>query len=359
MSESHMLTMLIAGAATAALITPLVIRAAHYMGVLDRPSTRSADQRTNIPVLGGLAVAGGFAVALFTGIQLMPDWKSHPGFSGLIPGVVLILIVGIYDDCRDMNASVKGGLTALAALLPMSMGLRIEYVTDPVSMTSYWLPSWLSWFVTLVWIVGITNAMNLVDGLDGLATGVGIIIGATLSVLAWQANQMVGVCIGVALVAGLLGFLPFNFPPARIFLGDTGALLTGYTLSVVALEGYRQATLFTFVVPLLALGVPILDTMLSIFRRIRSGAPVFVGDRLHMHHRLLAVEGTHRGAVLQFYILTSAFCLIALSFTKLQGFVAGFFLAAVGMLTLRLLRNLGAFEIPESSEEISSGGGEK
>jgi UDP-GlcNAc:undecaprenyl-phosphate GlcNAc-1-phosphate transferase len=155
-----------------------------------------------------------------------------------------------------------------------------------------------------------------------------------------------------------MGFLPFNFFPARIFLGDTGALLTGYTLSVVALEGYRQATLFTFVVPLLALGVPILDTMLSIVRRLRSGSPVFAGDRLHMHHRLLAVEGTHRGAVIQFYILTSAFCLIAISFTKLQGFVAGAFLAAVGMLTLRLLRNLGVLEMTASLEDVSGEGEE-
>ena len=179
------------------------------------------------------------------------------------------------------------------------------------------------------------------DGLDGLATGVGAIIGVTLTMIAWQANQPVGVCVGVALLGSLIGFLPFNFAPARIFLGDTGSLFIGYILALLALEGYRQLSLLTFVVPLLALALPILDTGLSIVRRIRIGTPIFAADRLHMHHRLLASEGTPRRAVLQLYFLTACFCLIAVSFTRLQGWAAALFLVAVGVLTVRLLLNRG------------------
>jgi UDP-GlcNAc:undecaprenyl-phosphate GlcNAc-1-phosphate transferase len=150
-----------------------------------------------------------------------------------------------------------------------------------------------------------------------------------------------------------MGFLPYNFWPARIFLGDTGSQFIGYVLALLALAGYRQLTLITFVVPLLALAVPIMDTCLSIIRRVRKRAPIFSADRQHMHHRLLASEGTQRAAVLQFYLLTAAFCLIALSFTKLTGPIAALFLVAVVVLTLRLLWNLDALGI--EAGDITSG----
>jgi UDP-GlcNAc:undecaprenyl-phosphate GlcNAc-1-phosphate transferase len=146
----------------------------------------------------------------------------------------------------------------------------------------------------------------------------------------------------LALAGALLGFLPFNFAPARIFLGDTGALFVGFTLSLLALEGYRQVSLLTFVVPVLALAVPILDTGLSIIRRLRSRSPIFNADRQHMHHHMLESEGSARSAVLQFYILTAAFCVIALAFSRIQGLWAIVLLGAVGVLTYRLVMNLGA-----------------
>jgi UDP-GlcNAc:undecaprenyl-phosphate GlcNAc-1-phosphate transferase len=162
-------------------------------------------------------------------------------------------------------------------------------------------------------------------------------------------DQFLGVCIGVALVGALLGFLPYNFWPAKIFLGDTGSLFIGYILALLALNGYRTLSLVTFIVPLLALAVPIIDTFLSIVRRLRMHAPIFTADRLHMHHRLLASEGSHRAAVLQFYLLTAAFCLIALSFTKLEGTTAALFLVAVGVLTFRMLWNLDALSLEDKS----------
>jgi len=165
--------------------------------------------------------------------------------------------------------------------------------------------------------------------------------------ICWQANQHAGVVLGVALVGALMGFLPFNFPPARIFLGDTGALFIGYALSLLAIQGYigghRKAALLTFAVPMLALAVPLLDTGSSILRRFLSGRPILDADNLHLHHRLLASEGSQRAAVLSLYFLTACFCIIALSFSRLQGYVAVGFFVAVVFLTVRLLWNMGAF----------------
>jgi len=165
--------------------------------------------------------------------------------------------------------------------------------------------------------------------------------------LVQPADQFAGVFIGMAFLGALLGFLPYNFPPARIFLGDTGALFIGFNLSLLSLEGYRKVSVLTFVVPLLALAVPLLDTALSIYRRLRRGGPIMAPDRQHMHHRLLDSEGSHRSAVLSIWFLTACFCVIAVSFTNLEGTAALIFLALVLVLTLRLLRNLGFFEIHE------------
>jgi len=328
------------GAALA--ITPLVQKLALAVGAMDRPSERSVSRRVGMPLLGGLAVAIAFAAGLGAALWLGADLQAEHRLRGLLFGGALILALGILDDRFGLSAWPKFSVQLLAAVIAVAHGFQIDRITDPITLTLVELPVWLTWLATILWIVGVTNAINLLDGLDGLATGVGAIIAATLTFIAWQAGAPFGICIGVALIGALLGFLPHNFSPARIFLGDTGALFIGYTLALLALEGYRRVSLLTFVVPLLALAVPILDTTLSIVRRVRLGTRVFTADRLHMHHRLLASEGSARAAVLQFYFLTAAFCLIALSFTRLRGVTAALFLLAVFGLTLRLLYNLGA-----------------
>jgi len=279
----------------------------------------------------------------------------------LVLGGTLVLAAGIYDDRFGLNVWKKFGVQIVAAALAISSGYEIDHLTEPFTRTTFMLPIWLSWVVTTFWIVTVTNAINLVDGLDGLAAGVAAIIAATLAFLAAQAGEFFGACIGIAMVGALLGFLPFNFAPARIFLGDTGALFIGYVLSLLALEGYRQITLLTFVVPVLALAVPILDTALSVIRRLLNRSPIFNADRSHMHHRMLESEGSARSAVLQVYILTAAFCLIALAFSKLEGYVALLFLVAVGFFTYRLVSNLGALTIsnvPVASGESNLNSGE-
>jgi len=326
----------------AALTTPLVMRLAIAIGVTDRPNERSVNRRPNMPLLGGMAVGLGFAAGLVVAIRQVDPALPSGHLLAITLGGGLVLAAGVYDDRLGMNAWVKFAVQTVAAVLAITSGYDIDHLTEPFSRTTYILPVWLSWAVTVLWIVTITNAVNLVDGLDGLAAGVAAIIAATLALLAAQAGEYFGVCIGVAMVGALLGFLPFNFAPARIFLGDTGALFIGYVLSLLALEGYRQITLLTFVVPVLALAVPILDTTLSVVRRLRNRSPIFNADRSHMHHRMLETEGSARSAVLQVYLLTAAFCLISLAFAKLEGYLALLFLLAVAFFTYRLISNLGA-----------------
>jgi UDP-GlcNAc:undecaprenyl-phosphate GlcNAc-1-phosphate transferase len=338
--------------AVAAVLTPPVARLAEALGFVDQPSERSVAHRPGIPLLGGLAVATGFFTALGTGFVL-DDLRVLPShLAGFVTGAGVILAVGILDDRVGLGATAKFGGQFLAAFVAVGAGFKLGHITEPISATTFFLPTPVVWLVSVLWIVGITNAINLVDGLDGLATGVGAIICVTLTVILIQAGQVFGAVMGVALLGGLLGFLPYNFPPARIFLGDTGALFIGYSLSLLALEGYRQVTVITFVVPLLALAIPILDTAISILRRLRTGKPLFSADRLHMHHRLLARQGSPRAAVLQFYFLTACFSLIAVSFTDLHGYVAGLCLVFVGVLTLRMLSNLGVLTF-NSPDELS------
>jgi len=327
-----------------ALATPIVSRVACAFEVVDRPNERKVNRRTNIPLLGGLAVALGCFVGLSFGVNLEPGLGAEGHLEGLFLGGAVLLAIGVFDDKHALSARPKFLAQLLAASIAMYYGYEIDHVTEPFTGTKIDFPNWLAWILTVLWIVGVTNAINLIDGLDGLATGVAAIIGVTLTLVCWQLGLSIGVLMGVALVGGLLGFLPYNFSPAKIFLGDTGALFIGFALALLALEGYAQAELLTFVVPLLALAVPIMDTLLSILRRLRRRVGVFSADRQHIHHRLLEAEGSHRSAVLSIYFLTGCFCVIALSFTKLQGIAALLFLLAVLVLTWRLVRNLGLFD---------------
>ena len=337
---------LLVAAVVSAAATPIVARVARTFGIVDKPDARKVNRRHDIPLLGGIAVALGFLVGLAVALLLTGQdlpYRNH--IEGQILGSLILLTLGVVDDRWVLTARSKLVVQLAAAAVAIWYGFRIEHFSDPVTMTMWTLPMPVVWIASLLWIVGITNSLNLMDGLDGLATGLGVIIGVTLTWICWQANELVGVFAGVAFVGALLGFLPYNFPPARIFLGDTGALFIGFNLSLLALESYRKLSLLTFVVPLLALAVPLLDTALSIYRRLRHRKSILSPDRQHMHHRLLASEGSHRSAVLSIWFLTTCFCVIAVSFTNLEGWAALVFLALVVVLTLRLLRNLGFFDV--------------
>ena len=341
----------VVGALVAAATTPIAARIAHALGAVDKPNERKVNRRQNIPLLGGIAVALGFFTGLSTALLMAADGGEFRGhLEGQLLGSLILLGLGVVDDRNALSAKTKLPFQIAAAAVAIFYGFRVDHLTDPVSLNVWWFPEPVVWVVTGLWIVGITNALNFMDGLDGLAAGIGAIIGATLTFIAWQANQTMGVLTGMAFLGALLGFLPWNFPPARIFLGDTGALFIGFNLSLLALEGYRKLSVLTFVVPLLALAVPLMDAALSIYRRLRRGGPIMAPDRQHMHHRLLESSGSHRPAVLSIWFLTACFCVIAVSFTNLEGTAALIFLGLVVVLTLRLLRNLGFFDIHDGPD---------
>jgi UDP-GlcNAc:undecaprenyl-phosphate GlcNAc-1-phosphate transferase len=342
----HAISIAAVSAAVSAAATPLMMRLAWLLGVVDRPNERKVSKRASMPLLGGLAVALGLlggvaAVGLLLGLDGMGE-----SLAGFLAGAVVLVAAGVWDDRYE-----KLGFQVLAAVIAVQTSFRFDLFSSPLTGDTFPVPTWIMWPISLLWIVGVTNALNLIDGLDGLSSGVGAIIAGTLTVICWEAGQWTGVVIGLALFGALLGYLPFNFPPARIFLGDTGSMLIGFTLSLIALEGYRKLALLAFLVPLIALAIPILDTLLSILRRLRSGRGVFTADRLHMHHRLLHREGSHRGAVLMLYFLTACFCMIALSFARVEGWIAYLYLVAVVAVTVRLLRNLDAFSLEVDSTD--------
>jgi UDP-GlcNAc:undecaprenyl-phosphate GlcNAc-1-phosphate transferase len=355
---SQLIAPLLLAAAAAALSTPLIARLALRFGVVDRPNPRKVSARPDIPLLGGVAVAIGSVVGLASVYALVGiEAQDLPKIVAFLVGGGILIALGIWDDRFDLGAWHKLPVQILAACVAIYAGFRIEFFTNPFTLTTHAIPMPIGWMISLFWIVAVTNAMNLIDGLDGLSAGTGAIIAATMVVICHQADQTVGVVLGVAMLGALLGYLPFNFPPARIFLGDNGALFIGFALALLSLQGYRKAALMTFIVPLLALAVPLLDTLLSVIRRLRLGKGIFHADRMHMHHRLLAKEGSHRRAVLWLYFQTACFSVIAISFAQLEGYSAFVFLVAVFVLTIRLLKNLGLFSIEgESADAVASEG---
>lgn len=365
----HATLIVVVAATVAALSTPVVIRFARQIDAVDRPNERKVSNRAGMPLLGGLAVSAG-ATAAFVAAQLFG--LAPPGVMGKVwvfaLGAFVLMLAGAWDDRFNLGAFKKLAIQIVVAAFAIQSGFAVDLFSNPfVDSGVAQVPGWILWPVSLVWIVGVTNAMNLIDGLDGLSSGLGAIISLTLAIICWEAGQWVGVVIGLTLFGALMGYLPFNFPPARIFLGDTGSLVIGYGLALIALEGYRKTAILAFLVPVLALAIPLLDTLLSIVRRLRSGRGVFSADRLHMHHRLLHREGSHKNAVLMLYFLTGCFCMIAVSFTQLDGWVAFLYLAAVVAVTIRLLRNLDAFSLdvgaagpiperPEGAESVDASG---
>lgn len=350
----HAIVIVVVAASLAALSTPLVIIFAHRVGAVDRPNERKVSTRDAMPLLGGLAVALGCTAGLMVATQLVEVPGMSRSLMGFGAGALVLVLAGVWDDRFEMRPIVKLVFQILAAAILVEAGYRIDLFSNPVTGEMIIVPLWIMWPVSITWIVGVTNAMNLIDGLDGLSSGVGAIIAGALTVICWQSGHWGGVSIGLALFGALIGYLPFNFPPARIFLGDTGSLLIGLGLSVLALEGYRKTALLAFIVPLIALAVPLLDTALSILRRLRSGKGVFSADRLHMHHRLLHREGSHRSAVLLLYFLTTCFCMIAFSFSRIEGWMSLIYLGAVIAVTYRLLRNIDAFALDIHADPVPS-----
>ncbi|NLG84924.1 MAG: undecaprenyl/decaprenyl-phosphate alpha-N-acetylglucosaminyl 1-phosphate transferase, partial [Firmicutes bacterium] len=289
---------LAAGGFTALLVPPAIFLA-HRLGAVDHPGGRRVNTRP-VPRLGGLAIFAGFMGAFFF---VAPPSPARPGF--VLAGTAA-LAVGLLDDLRGLKPGVKLlGQIFAAALLPC-FGVAVRFISNPWGGMIPLGP--LAAPITVLWVVALMNMINLIDGLDGLAAGVSAIAALSLLFLPQCLAQPFIVLLCLLLLGCTLGFLPFNFHPARIFMGDSGAHFLGFILGYITVAGaLKGRTALTFSVPFLAFAVPFADTSLAILRRWRGHRPVFRADCDHLHHRLLYLGLTHRQAVLLLYLCSGIF----------------------------------------------------
>jgi len=274
--------------------TPYIRRLAIKIKAMDKPGERKVHHNA-MPRLGGLAICLAFWAVVVSTQEMTREMY------GLLGGGVLICLVGLWDDIRGVSARTKLLVQILAACIAISAGIRVEFITNIIAGEIPLL--YLSYPVTILWIIGITNAVNLIDGLDGLAAGVSAIAAVTIGVVSILEGFTQAGILAFILAAGVFGFLKHNFYPAKIFMGDTGSLFLGFNLSILAILGLTKTTtvMISLFLPVIILGIPIIDTVFAIVRRYFNGKPIFSPDKEHLHHRLLALGLTHKKTVLTIY----------------------------------------------------------
>ncbi len=323
---------LIAAAVCAGLVsfttTPLARVFAYKVGAVDVPKDDRRMHKKPIPRIGGLAIFAGFVVASLTFCRLTPSLVS------VLLGGLVIVAVGVLDDIFRINAWIKFIVEIAVAFIPVANGLTIEFINlfgGYVTFGVFAIP------VTVLWIVGLTNAINLIDGLDGLSCGVSAICSLSLMLCSALLIDNYALTLLAAVLAGsCIGFLPFNHNPAKIFMGDTGALFLGYTLSVLSIDGlFKTHTTLSFVIPLSIFGFPLCDTLFAFVRRIAHGQSPFTADRKHIHHRLIDIGFTQRQTVYILYSVCGLLGISAVMFTTANAwkavFIIGVGFAVFGM----------------------------
>jgi len=325
------------------LLTPLVSTLARRLGIVDRPAERKVHERP-IPRAGGVAIYLAFMLPFLAavGVQsvLFGYLTTDLKLLGIIIGGTLVFAIGLWDDVRPLPARVKLGAQTLAALIAYASGVQIVLVALPG------LPEialgWLSVPLTLAWFLLIINALNLIDGLDGLAAGITLFTALVLLIV-WETAGSFLVAIGLAALAGAaLGFLRYNFNPASIFLGDGGSYFLGFNLAALSVLGaIKSEATVAILIPVIALGVPLMDAIWAPIRRFILGQRLFHPDMDHIHHRLLKLGYTHRRAVLTLYGITIVMGVLALSLVHARDDRAALILVLVGGGVITSIRRLG------------------
>jgi UDP-GlcNAc:undecaprenyl-phosphate GlcNAc-1-phosphate transferase len=311
------------------ILTPVIVRTALRVGLVDAPGGRKL-HASPVPRLGGVSIALALTVAL--GVVLAWQASGHAGISPdlsiLLPimtGAVLVFATGLWDDIDALSPAFKLGVQIVATAIVVGSGILVTRVTFLGTTIEF---GWMALPVTALWILVVTNAFNLIDGLDGLAAGLVAIAAATCAAVLIARGEEVGAWLLVALVGAVVGFLVYNTHPARIFLGDSGSLLAGFLLAVTAVTGQQKgATAMAAGVPLLIFALPLADTGITIVRRLIGGqrrcaegavsrvralGGIFTADGAHLHHRLMTAGLSHRGTVLLLYLLACAGSAMAL-----------------------------------------------
>jgi UDP-GlcNAc:undecaprenyl-phosphate/decaprenyl-phosphate GlcNAc-1-phosphate transferase len=294
--------------------TPIVKAFAQKVGAMDVPGEARRVHDHPIPRMGGLAIFLGFLLSV---LLFLPEINTQ--IKGILLGSVIIVAVGAVDDVVSLNAWVKLTFQIIAACIAVFSGVRIEALMNPIlwSSTDYLILGGFSIPITILWIVGITNSVNLIDGLDGLAVGVSTISSLTMLVIALIVAEDSNVALVLAaLVGACVGFMPYNLNPAKIFMGDTGSLLLGYVLATMSVLGlFKFYAVVSFAVPLLAIAVPLFDTVFAFCRRLLKGQSPMHPDRGHFHHRLIDMGLSQKQAVAVLYSISAILGLAAVVIT--------------------------------------------
>lgn len=298
--------------------TPIIRKIAIKIGAVDIPKDNRRMHKKPIPFLGGVAIY----IATIIGILIFMPLKSSTTIAFILGGS-LIMLTGLIDDFIDLSPRKKLLLQVVGAFILVIGGVTIKTLTYPFTASGsnkvIELSTGFSVLITIFWIVGITNTINLIDGLDGLSAGVTAISSITLMVVAYKLGYKQTVVISGILAGSALGFLPYNFNPAKIFMGDAGALFLGYMLSAISIEGVmKSSAAIAVVVPIMILGIPIFDTTFAICRRLAKGQHPMQADKGHLHHRLLRRGYSQRQTVMILYGISMLFGAIAISITKVN-----------------------------------------
>ena len=328
--ELRVIGLVAAALAVAALIafisTPVVKNLAYKVGAVDVPKDNRRMHKRPIPRLGGLAIFFGFILSVLIFLPL------DDGLRGMLLGAVIIVVLGIFDDIYALPAKPKFLIQIAASLIAVLMGNKITILSNPnvFSDNPIWELGWLSIPVSVIWIVAITNAVNLIDGLDGLACGVSTISALTMLVIALCVSDPTVAILMAALSGACIGFLPYNLNPAKIFMGDTGATFLGFIMATASIDGlFKFYNVISFAVPFLMLGLPIFDTCSAIVRRVSHGQSPMTADRSHIHHKLIDMGFSQKQAVAVLYIISAILGLSAVVLTTSGEVRAMMFLMAL------------------------------
>ncbi|MDR1568027.1 MAG: undecaprenyl/decaprenyl-phosphate alpha-N-acetylglucosaminyl 1-phosphate transferase [Streptococcaceae bacterium] len=301
------------------ILTPIVKLLAVKIGAVDNPNARRIN-KIPMPTAGGLAIFVSFAISSlvilprFVGV-IIPNVTFFQYIFPYIIAAGVIIVTGLIDDIKEISPKQKTfGIILASLVIWFFTKARFDMMTFPIFGLVHF-KWWLSFPLTIIWISALTNAVNLMDGLDGLVSGVSIISLTTIGVIGYfflgEFNVYVSIAI-FTLIAAIAGFFPYNFNPAKIYLGDTGALFLGFMISVISLQGLKNATFIAILTPMLIFGVPITDTVFAMIRRKLNNQSITSPDKMHLHHRLLSLGFSHKGAVLMIYAITMIFSFIAL-----------------------------------------------
>ena len=332
--------------AASLLLTPLTIGLAKRIGAVDYPTERKIHV-SPIPRLGGLGVVAAVALTIAVGALLNRYiWNGLPLLRGMLAGSVLIIAIGVYDDIRNASPGVKLLVHMLAAGLAVALGVRFDLASNPLAdrvLDSIYLGIFAV-PLTMLWIVVLTNAMNLIDGLDGLASGISMFASVALFLISIEQKAGIVTYMYVIMAGATLAFLKYGRHPARVFLGDTGSTFLGFTLACLSVEGtHKSYTLTALFIPLIVFGIPLFDSIVTLFRRYFTGTRFFGADRLHIHHQLLAAGLDQKQVVWILYGITIVLGILGFTFTVLHDEYAAVIVVIIGVLGGFLANELNVF----------------